>query len=216
MRNETMNIDPINLPLPYEAYDECRSISSTIEDYRNTLIGWKTKNQSKRPIEDDINMMMDCAEKNPITIGIREWMLDHKDKIVYIYDFSGMRFGLWVEERTEQFYIHDLEYSSREIRSLYPQYDPDHYLSLDVFGKLNWLYDNCEFIPIRLVCENVTDSDSHKWSHIKKDRYAMKLLDTYLDNVKYPPRDNTWYFIQFGTYGYYLKRDTLRSPKKLI
>lgn len=209
-------VDTISLPLPYDAYEDCQTFIKTPEDYRNKLTGWRTKNQSTRPIEDSINLMMDCAERNPITIAIRKWMLDHKDKLVYIYDFSGLCFGLYVDERTEQFHIMDLEYASKERLSRYPQYDPYHYSSLDVFGKLNWMYDQCEFIPIRLIHEDIIDDESHKWSHIKKDDYAMRLLDAYLDKIEHSPRDNVWYYIQFGTYGYYLKRDKFKSPKKLV
>ena len=44
----------------------------------------------------------------------------------------------------------------------------------------------------------------------------MRLLDAYLDKIEHSPRDDVWYYIQFGTYGYYLKRDKFRSPKKSV
>lgn len=204
----------INLPLPYESYYDYKTIFSTVDDYRRTLLEWRHKNCSKRPIETDVTHMMDAADQTNVTNKIRQWMIDHIDKLVYLYDFSGMKFGLYVDQRTELFHILDLEYASKERLLRYPQYDADHYLSLSVFGKLDWMYDNCEFIPIRLLTEDVLDDQSHKWSHIKKDPYAMKLLEAYLDSAKYSPNDDVYYYIRYGTYGRFLKRDLEMSPKK--
>ncbi len=46
--------------------------------------------------------------------------------------------------------------------------------------KLNWLYENCKFIPIVVAFESICIGGQYKFSYIKKNKSAMITLKEFL------------------------------------
>jgi len=145
-------------------------------------------------------------------------MKDHSDKLRCIGDFSGLEFGITFDEETERVLLRYPTITERNNIKLYPNYNEDEFRSKSFIEKLDWMYEYCEFIPYRLALETIfiDGYQSHKYSHIKKDSYAMKLLEKYLNNGEYEPKDDIYYYIKYSkkTSSYYLKRDLVKSPRK--
>ena len=204
-----------DLPWPYSSFKSMNIGTSmdTPGKYKKTVKGWIEKNTSRNDIKKDINEMMDTAVGHE-TESIRKWLLDHSDRVRYIWDFSGICFGIQVFERTEDLHITTPMDDYRDGK----MFDSKTFKALSLMDQLEWMLKNLEFIPIRCLREDIDPFDtrvSHKWSHIKRNKYVMKQLAHFLDTSKFPPSDNIYYFIKIDrNRNVYLKRDEDMSPKK--
>ena len=202
-----------DLPFPCSNYKSMLmpSINSP-GAYKKLVREWISRNQSKAPIDaHDINRMMNMLRDNEPS-GVREWMLSHIDKIRHMYDFSGLAFGIVIHERTEVFSIYcpGGDYNSNDNWFIMSEW-----AQLDLLGRLDWMYENCDFIPINIFVEHFYErGESHKWSHIKGNEFLMTSLESFLNGLEYPPKDDVYYYIKVNRNGdKYLKRDNDMSPK---
>lgn len=214
-----MDLTNYILPYPFEAYKGINKMES-FNDYRKRIYDWVDKHTSNIDIEkENIEKMFSLVEPSDQNNAAKQWMLKHIDKLRYIYDFSGLAFGIVINEKTEDVWITFPYYINEDDRILYPGYDEISFKSMNMVEKLEWMYTYCEFIPFCVAHEYIdlsSSSISYKYSHIKRDYWAMKMLDTYLNDLKYQPSDNVYYFIKFNskTRVWYLKRDLEKSPKR--
>lgn len=207
------------LPYPYEAYTKFNSLmnnrSGGFQAYKEKIYKWVESNTSNRDITVMIDFAFSAVEENHDTKKIKEWFMNHSDKLRFMYDFSGVEFGVIFRERIEKMSIIYPSISYADDKVLYPGYDHEIFADKDFISKLDWLYENSEFIPFRVISDDLHDDYSHKFSHIKQDEYFMKKLSDYLGRCHHQPNDEVYYFIKYNqhTSSYYLKRDLDMSPK---
>ncbi len=212
-----MDLTNYILPYPYEAYTQYKRRES-FDKYKETIYGWVKKSIWNIDILNNIDNMFSLVQHSDKNNAIKQWIISHIDKCKYIGDFSGLEFGIQIDEESESVslrfpcYIEDVDID------LYPGYDESVFKDMNIIAKLEWMYENCEFIPFRVIHEDISiqDERSHKFSHIKRDNWVMQMLDEYLKELKYPPNDNVYYFFGFNskTRTRYLKRDLEKSPKR--
>lgn len=210
-----MNTESYILPYPYKAYKMCFR-SENFSSYKERVFGLVKKNMSSTSIEKFADNCFPLLSNSNSNTEVKQWILDHSDKFVVIPDFSGLEFGVQIIEEYDEIGVRfPLEINEYD-KDLYPGYNEDEFKIMSTIEKLQWMYEHCEFIPIRTIFEDVHDGDSHKFSHIKKDPYAMDLLKPYLETVKYKPNENVYYYIKFNprTSEHYLRRDCIASPKR--
>lgn len=218
MKENNLDLTRYVLPYPYEAYTEFKRRDKSFEDYKNKIFGWVEENTMQCDVAQYINSIFSIfSENSEYYNSIKMWLLNHLDKIRYIGDFSGLAFGVQVDEENESVSVRRPGYMTEEDKVLYPDYDEDLLNDMDIINKLEWLYKHCEFIPFCILHEDIWLPDaSHKFSHIKRNKFVMNHLNNYLANSKFQPSDNVYYFLRFNskTGGYYLKRDLDKSPKR--
>lgn len=212
-----MDLTNYILPYPYEAYTKFERRDS-FDKYKEKIYGWVKKNTWNIDILKNIDDMFSLVQNSGKNNAVKKWIVEHIEKCRYIGDFSGLEFGIQIDEESESVnlrfpcYIDDID------KVLYPRYDEMLFKDLSIIAKLEWMYKNCEFIPFRVIHEDISLSDdrSYKFSHIKRDNWIMQMLDSYLNGLKYQPSDNIYYFIEFNakTRVWYLKRDLKKSPKR--
>lgn len=210
------NLEPYILPYPYEAYDEFNRMQNYIfEEYKNKIYSWVKKNSWNYCKETLTVYIRSCDDDSEFNKDIQEWLFNHLDKIRYIFDFSGLSFGIQFEQRLNQFDIRYPIYIRENDKPLYPSYDEKTFGYMGIIDKLEWMYDHCEFIPFRIIVEDLYDEYSHKFSHIKTNTDIMEKLVDYLVGLQYSPSDNVYYYICFDSKKkrWYLKRDLRMSPK---
>lgn len=203
-----------DLPFPYLNYQNMRGpLVDNPAKYKKMVLGWINKNKSRHTIDAErIDSLLSVLRGN-IPEGVREWMVDHADKLIEISDFSGLSFGIELHEREEALFIHCplTDYNSNDDWYIYEDFKDQ-----SLIGMLGWLYDNCEFVPIRIVHETFHDrGESHKWSHIKDNELLMESLGSFLAGLEYPPKDDVYYYIKINRNAdEYLKRDNIKSPRQ--
>ena len=211
-----MDLTPYILPYPYEAYTKFnRSRKESFDKYKDKIYSWVENNTSSMDITKHIENAFSYIEDSKINIAIKEWFYNHSDKLRYIGDFSGLDFGIQFEEEYEKTSIRFPMRIDEEDKQLYPSYDENIFKSMQIISRLEWMYSNCEFIPFRIIYEDIYVNNyySHKFSHIKKNKYIMDLLKGYIENLNFQPKDDVYYFVMYNKLGYYLKRDLDKSPK---
>lgn len=212
-----MDLTNYVLPYPYEAYTKYERRES-FDKYKEKIYGWVSKNTWNMDILKNIDDMFALVQNSDKNNTVKQWLVNHIDKCRYIGDFSGLEFGIQISEESESIVLRFPCYIDENDKALYPGYDEMSFKDLSIIDKLEWLYENCEFIPFRVIYEEISLSDdrSYKFSHIKRDNWAMRMLDSYLNGLKYHPNDNAYYFIEFNakTRVWYLKRDLQKSPKR--
>lgn len=212
-----MNLTSNILPYPYEAYTKFnRQHTHGFDSYKNQIYGWVENNTSSVDIKSRIDIAFSYVEDSEYNKDIKEWLLSHIDKLRYIGDFSGLDFGLQIMEEYERVSFRYPSHISEEDIQLYQSYNENTFKEMNCINRLEWMYTYCEFIPFRIIYEDYyEDNCSHKFSHIKRDSYTMSKIKGYLENAKFQPRDEIYYFILFSpkTKSYYLKRDLCKSPK---
>ena len=207
------NLESYILPYPYEAYDEHNRLQNhSFEEYKNKIYSWVKQNSCRGNMEK----LAVAIRENINDIDIQKWLLNHLDNLKYIFDFSGLCFGIQFEQQLDEFSIRFPRCIRENDKQLYPQYDEESFINMGILDKLEWIYSNCEFIPFRIIFEDFYDSDSHKFSHIKSDTKIMEMLKDYLAGLQYPPSDNVYYYIHFDSKKkrWYLSRDLHMSPKQ--
>ena len=209
-----MNLTNYILPYPYEAFNKFERRFHSFEEYRDLVYGWASKNTDSfmtRHLLERLDDIFDLIEKTQIKEEIKTWIIAHIDKIRYISDFSGLAFGIQVDERCESINLCFPTFIKECDAELYPMYDENTFKNLSIIDKLNWIYEHCEFIPFRILYENicVNSIESHKFSHIKKDSTIMAMLQEYFHNAEFQPNDNVYYFVCYDWHHakYYLRRD---------
>lgn len=212
-----MDLTKLILPYPYEAYSTLERIGVNFEEYKRKIYGWVENNSLGVIISENINEVFNLVKPLDENNLIKEWLLKHVNKLRYIGDFSGLAFGIAIVEETEGIELRYPYYIDVDDKDLYPGYDEVLFREMDVIAKLDWMHEHCEFIPFRVLYEDIslTDNKSHKFSHIKRDKWVMRLLDPYINGLQYQPSDEAYYFICFDskTNTRYLKRDLDKSPK---
>lgn len=213
-----MDLTKFILPYPYAAYSKFeRNHSKDFISYKQQIYGWVDKNTCKLNIYDEVQKMFELISDSEENRSVKQWILNHLEKFVYINDFSGLDFGVIISEEYDYIMTRFPQYIDDIDKPLYHNYDEDIFKNMDILTRLEWMYENCDFIPIRSlrVTIEVSDYQSYKFYLIKRDKYMMRLLDDYLTNLQYPPNDNVYYFIKYNlkTHSYYLKRDVILSPK---
>lgn len=212
-----MDLTDYIMPYPYAAYTKYERRES-FDKYKEKIYGWVNKNSWNidflKSIDDTFALVQNTDENNII----KQWIVEHIDKCRYIGDFSGLEFGIQIIEESESVNLRFPCCIDSIDKVLYPEYDEMLFKDLCIITKLEWMYKNCEFIPFRVISEDIslTDGKSHKFSHIKRDNWVMQMLGSYLNGLKYKPNDNVYYFIEFNskTKVWYLKRDLEKSPKR--
>lgn len=204
------------LPYPYEAYDHhCRSILRDFDEYRNMIYGWVEKNTFNVSTDFIIDKFDKFGNIQTNQI-VKLWVQEHPDKVRYIPDFSGLAFGICIDERVEKVYVRYPHISKEEDKVLYPDYDQEVFESMDITAKLDWMNEHCVFIPFRVLHEIIeVGGDSYKFSHIKNNNRMMQYLSEYLSKLDFQPKDDVYYYICANKHGFvYLKRDLNMSPKE--
>lgn len=223
--------DILHLPYPYEQFNKISRYRENydFENYKTRIFGWVDKNKS---LLTDAQKEQWLRKKyynlinkdDPVNNAIFKLLSSHLDKLIVFYDFSGIEFGISINERFEIFQIFSPSHIDPDDYDLYPNYNIDIFKSLSPIEKINWMLENCKFIPIRVIPEGITICDSsnygqsYKWSHIKRDNAILHLLEHYLSELTYQPNENVYYYIIYSkNRGYHvLMRDTVSSPKNNI
>lgn len=213
-----MDLTNYILPYPYEAYTKFERRES-FDKYKERIYGWVKKNTWNMDILKNIDDMFSLVQNSDKNNTIKKWIVEHIEKCRYVGDFSGLEFGIQINEESENISLRFPCYIEEVDKVLYPGYDEMSFKDMDMMARLEWMYENCEFIPFRVIYEDISVSDeerSYKFSHIKRDTYVMRLLEKYISDLKYQPSDNVYYFIGFNTKTktWYLKRDLDKSPKR--
>ena len=201
------------LPYPYAQFSQVNRFWQTFDSYKNKIYGWVRENTINKSRAEFKNIMS-LLETSSTNNVIKDSILENLGKIRYIYDFSGLEFGVQIDEREEKL-IFRYPCPLDEDRVLYPNYNSKEFEKISAVQKLEWMYTYCEFVPFRVIREDFTDRHiSHKFSHLLEDPYSMQLLDDYLRKTKYMPRKDIFYYVRCDRHGnYYLKRDLAMSPK---
>ena len=209
------------LPIPYEPYDKFeRHMEKDFNTYKNKIEGWVNKNKSKLNKEQKLVRLKEYFNNlhGAIEENISIYMLLEKniDKVEFINDFSGVAFGVVINERLEQLRV---MYATPEDKELIPNFDIEDFKSKNNYEKVEWLLENSKFVPIRCLYEDIhlfNSSESYLFGHIKKDSQVMFKLKSYLDDLKYTPSDKVFYFIEYSNKAdkFYLRRDLEMSPTK--
>lgn len=214
-----MDLTNYILPYPYEAYTKYERNRTGFEQYKEKIYGWVKGNDWNIDILKNIDEMFSIVQYSDKNNAIKKWIVEHIDKCKYIGDFSGLEFGIQIIEESESVCLRFPCYIDDVDKVLYPGYDEMEFKDMDTITKLEWMYKNCEFIPLRVIHEDISVSNierSYKFSHIKRDTCAMQLLEKYFNDLEFQPSDNVYYFIGFNskTRTWYLKRDLNKSPKR--
>lgn len=213
-----MDLTNYILPYPYEAYTKFERRES-FDKYKEKIYGWVSKSTWNMDILKNIDDMFALVQNSDKNDAVKQWLVKHIDKCRYIGDFSGLEFGIQIIEESENISLRFPCYIDEVDKILYPGYDEMSFKDMDMMARLKWMYENCEFIPLRVIYEDIYVSDrerSYKFSHIKRNAYVMQLLEKYFSNLKYQLSDNVYYFFDFNTKTrtWYLKRDLDKSPKR--
>ena len=146
-----------DLRFPFVNYDGVKRFSiNSPDEYRKLVPQFVSKNQSEDPMNANrLNDMMNLLRGNEPN-GVREWMINHVDRIRYVCDLSGLAFGIVIREYPEEFSINSpyKDYSSNDNWFIKSEWN-----KLDLIGKLNWLHENCDFIPIIVIYESLYRRD---------------------------------------------------------
>lgn len=212
------------MPYPYEAYSILERRYRSFDDFKKIVYSWVNKNFKFNKNGENTDIIRNHISSIPdseITIPIKEWLYNHITRIGYSYDFSGIDFGVILDFRLESIYMRHAHPFSETDCELYPGYDYDSFSKMNILDQLEWLDSRSEFIPLKSLPEIFDSySDSHKWSHIKKDKMSMDKLRDYLDKCDFYPSDNVYYYIRYNmnmktkVFEYYLERDLILSPRK--
>lgn len=212
-----MDLTDYIIPYPYAAYTKY-GIRESFDKYKEMVYGWVRKNTWNIDFSKSIDDMFALVQNTDENNIIKQWIVEHIEKCRYIGDFSGLEFGIQIIEESESVNLRFPCGIDSTDKVLYPGYDEMLFKDLCIIAKLEWMYKNCEFIPFRVISEDIslTDGRSHKFSHIKRDNWVMQMLGSYLNGLKYKPNDHAYYFIEFNTKTrvWYLKRDLKKSPKR--
>lgn len=213
-----MDLTNYILPYPYEAYTKFERRES-FDKYKEKIYGWVSKSTWNMDILKNIDDMFALVQNSDKNDAVKQWLVKHIDKCRYIGDFSGLEFGIQIIEESENISLRFPCCIDEVDIILYPGYDEMSFKDMDMMARLKWMYENCEFIPLRVIYEDISVSDrerSYKFSHIKRNAYVMQLLEKYFSNLKYQPSDNVYYFFDFNTKTrtWYLKRDLDKNPKR--
>lgn len=147
------------LPYPYEAFHTFNRNyhirrSKSFEEYKSKIYGWVEKNTITSDyinsrIENSFNYVSNTDDET--RDKIKTWLFDHMDKVKYIGDFSGLGFGVQIKEEEKAITLVYPTHISEIDKQLYPNYDEELFKHMDVLDKLEWMYNNCEFIPFRII-----------------------------------------------------------------
>ena len=207
------------VPYPYEGYERFeRHRYNSFDEFKRTIFDWVHRNKASEPISRYYNYILDIFPDimNPSLKDnkkVLHWMSAHCEKIFEFKDFSGIGFGIIIDEKLEtvRFLV---PHPTEEDKELYPGYDFAKFDKMSITDKLKWFNDHCEFIPIRIYYEDFEDGYSHKYSHIKKNLGYLGLTE-YISQAKFKPSDNVYYFICHDHKGnIWLQRDLEKSPRR--
>lgn len=154
---------------------------------------------------------------NPFHTWLRNWLIQNKEKVVYdCYEFDR-RSMIVFDERSEEVTIKD-PWTTPGNESCKPDTDQiSQYNEMTTFDKLSWIQNHCNRISVAFLKEDLFDSNSHMWSHLKAVSEIKSSLEYYLESVckdSNQPSDKVFYFLNYsGTGYYYLKRDLYDSPR---
>lgn len=219
LKEETNMKDLSNyvIPYPYAGYELFeRYRFNSFDEFKRTIFDWVHQNKASEPISryyisniftDIMNPRLKDNKK------VLHGMFAHREKIFEFKDFSGIGFGIIIDEKLETVRF-SVPHPSEEDKELYPGYDFAKFDKMSITDKLKWFNDHCEFIPIIIYYENFEDGDSHKYSHIKKNLGYLGLVE-YISQAKFKPSDNVYYFIRHDHKGnIWLQRDLEKSPRR--
>lgn len=222
-RFDILSTEKLNLGYPYKPYTSVIGTFNSSGEYRRKVSGWVKKHLDLNyNTQSFVDMFISYMNKSSFNDHrdywrVIDWLNSHIAKLRYIPDFSGLSFGLVVEARVGRFSI-QVPYAlstDPERAMVYWPYKLDKFNQMDIIQKLDYVESLCSFIPFRIFQEDLSDSNSHLWSHFKKDDYTMRILKRYLDSLEHQPSDDVYYFIKHSMkHGYYLQRDLELSPKK--
>ncbi len=208
------------LPFPIRQYNIFEREQYGFDDYKK-LVTNNLKFSTKTVVNktETINNYYEkyCNKNSRIIRLIIDYLLDNISKVKIMDSLEPVEFGIGISERfgtIEFIYPTCIHFDDT---NLYTNYNEDEFYNMRVFEKLEWLRGNCEFIPVCILKEDFEDGESHKYSHIKKSKYAID-IKRYVDKLEYPPADNNYYFIKYDKNNkyYYLKSDCNLSPKSSI
>lgn len=215
------NLQKYILPIPYSPYDKYEQRIG-FEEYKERIYGWVNKDTIKLNKEQKLQRLeryFECLhDSQDKYTSIYMLLIENIDKVEFLPDFSGVSFGITIDERFEQIYVNcaHLEY-----KELLPNFDVEQFKSMQIYKQVEWILENSEFLPIRCFYENIDtfyhiNHDSHMFSHIKKNEKVMEKLERYLEGRKYKPSDKAYYFIDYNpkTRSCFLIRDLVMSPRK--
>lgn len=213
-----MDLTNFVLPYPYEAYTRFNRTREKFEEYKDKINGWVLSNTVLLPdMASYVKQSFSYVERNHMNREVPNWILSHLDKIRYIGDFSGLDFGIVIDEEKESVYIRFPSCIEEVDKPLYPDYDEVSFCNMGIIERLEWMNEHCDFIPFRVIHEDIciSGTHSHKFSHMQRNSCIMELLKPYLESSKYLPRGHIYYSIEYNTVSnqYYLKRDLDKSPK---
>lgn len=199
------------LPYPFEPWTSTnKTLYSSFEEYAEAVHSAYMKNTREFTVDKYLNWIGKYLKPNYTQKALGEWVAAHYDKIRYFRDLSWMSFGIVMDEASERVYVNFPE-SIREVdEELFPGYDEQTFRSMNIIQKLDWMYQNCEFVPFGIRHECFCGADEsvpHLFSHIRRDEELMAKLQPFLSRMQYKPVDRNWYTICHNSRGfYYLKR----------
>ena len=206
----TTIVTDYTLPYPFEPWNSINRLTSPIfANYKAKVLESAKRNTKRYDVSRYITWIDTYVKESETKKKLKAWIGRNSDKIVYCMDMSWLKFGIIIEEDTERVVLKYPRYLDENEKNLYVGYDEAEFEKLSFIQKLNWMYENCEFIPLRINHESFFDFDDprpHLFSHIKKDKQAAENLSGFLKAAKYPPSDNKWYYICYGRNGYYLRK----------
>ena len=211
------NLNNYIIPYPYEGYDHFeRYRYNSFDEFKRTIFDWVCQNKASEPIPRYYISNIFTHIMNPSLKDnkkVLHWMFAHREKIFEFKDFSGIGFGIIIDEKLETVRF-SVPHPTEEDKELYPDYDFAEFDKMSIIDKLKWFDDHCEFIPIIMCYEDFKDGDSHKYSHIKKNLGYLGLVE-YISKSQFTPSDNVYYFICHDNKGnIWLQRDLEKSPRR--
>lgn len=100
-----------HIPYPYNQYTAVNAscLNSSFDEFKKMIYGWVEENNLKNAGKIDFDYIFDENDMfnldNQEKKKIRKWLNSHSDKIIYIPDFSGLEFGIVVDQRYLKFEI---------------------------------------------------------------------------------------------------------------
>ena len=166
------------LPFPIRQYNIFEREQYEFDDYKK-LITNNLKFSTKTVVNktETINNYYEkyCNKNSRIIRLIIEYLLDNISKVKIMNSLDSVAFGIGISERfstIEFIYPTCIHFDDT---NLYTNYNEDEFYNMRVFEKLEWLKENCEFIPVCILKEDFNIIDNYK--------DATNMLRQYRDSI---------------------------------
>lgn len=140
-----------DLPLPFASRHEHAAIFHSIEKYRSKILDWHNSSmvQPAGGIDLFITIEMKGVIDRRVRQSVEDWLCAHKDKVVPVKDLSAYVFFIKVDNDKHTLIIeHSVMDTSNMSYPKFNRFDRSVFESMNFIDRLNWMYNNCEFIPM--------------------------------------------------------------------